>query len=598
MPDSNATPTPTVAPETSLVRLGLLREDQLQAALAHSEQHGCPLVQAIFQRGDIATDRLQALAFDHLLRLVESASDAQETTSSDESEPPQGSDADDTAELPVYPGRLTKEDRLSQYLVAHQLLTEGQLSSVQHYMKDHNTGLRQAILEIGIISRERLEDLAREQLEWLIQQPITNGGGTIPLVEPPSSILPNHEQRERDIRLELNQISKSATFSDLFQEMVERAFDTRTTDIHIDPQSEFYRVRFRIDGYLHDVLRLERESGHALTSRIKVAGNLNIVERRLPQDGQIQVRHADEDRTLRLASLPTVYGEKVVLRINETLSVSRDFARLGLTEAQQLQLDALVSKPYGAVLVAGPVGSGKTTTLYSCLSKVNVPGRNLMTIEDPIEYRLPGSNQVQIDPRAGLTFGSGLRAILRQDPNVLMIGEIRDDETAQIGIRAALTGVLVFSTIHAGDAASTVSALYNFGIPGYTLASGLIGVVSQRLVRRICPYCSVTQPLSETDIQGLKTLGLQSLDSSLSEITLYRGRGCEACFETGYLGRVGIFEIFEITDTIRELVLAQTTKDVLRQVAIDEGMIPLRRVALDRVLDGSTTLDEIFRAIN
>jgi type IV pilus assembly protein PilB len=262
-----------------------------------------------------------------------------------------------------------------------------------------------------------------------------------------------------------------------------------------------------------------------------------------------------------------------------------------MTAQQAAQLDRLVAQPYGAILVAGPVGSGKTTTLYTCLSMVNSSTRNVMTIEDPIENRIPGVNQTQVN--ADMRFHDGLRSMLRQDPDVIMIGEIRDDETARIGIRAAVTGVLVFSSIHGSDAPSTIGNLYNFGIPGYQLSNSLLAIVSQRLVRKICPYCRVTQAADAKLLAALE-LDLEEHEGRV----LHRGLGCAACFQTGYLGRTGIFEIMEIGDELRDLIFQQIPKDVLRRVAIDLGMQTLKQGAVDKILEGVTTAEEIYRVVS
>jgi type IV pilus assembly protein PilB len=479
------------------------------------------------------------------------------------------------------------DSALGPILIEQGLLTVDQWLSAQQYARDHNLDVRQAILELNLISSERLNALAFEHLTALA------GGGNGPAGAAQTSLLPDRAKLERDIRNELREVADTATPPDLVSQVIERAFDSRATDIHLDPQVGHYRVRYRIDGRLHDVLELDPALSAAVISRIKVVSNLNIVERRHPQDGRMTVVHAEKPRDLRVATIPTTLGEKIVIRIHEALTTALGFDQLGLNAAQIAQLSRLTDRPYGAVLVGGPVGAGKTTTLYSCLSRVNLPIRNVMTIEDPIEYRLEGVNQIQVDPRNDLSFGDGLRSILRQDPDVIMIGEIRDEETAHIGIRAALTGVLVFSTIHASDAASTIGSLYNYGIPGYTLSSSLQGVVSQRLIRKICPYCRVQYPADEP------TLRLLDLDpDQYRGLTLYRGQGCRACFQTGHLGRTGIFEVMEVGEELRELVFRQTPKDVLRQVAIDLGMQTLKRSAVDKVLDGTTTVEEVYRVIS
>ena len=398
---------------------------------------------------------------------------------------------------------------------------------------------------------------------------------------------------ERNVRGELREVAATAGPVDLVTQILGRACDCRATDVHFDPHETHHRVRYRIDGQLHDILDLDAGIATALVSRLKVMANLNIVERRHSQDGRITIRYKDRSRDLRLATLPTVLGEKVVIRIHETLDHSIGFEQLGLNQRETELLEGLCAKPYGAVLVAGPVGAGKTTTLYSCLSRVNLPTRNLMTIEDPIEHRLPGVNQMQVDNKALVTFGEGLRAMLRQDPDVIMIGEIRDEETAQIGIRAAMTGVLVFSSIHAADSPGTIGNLYEFKIPGYLLSNTLLGVISQRLMRKICLYCRTE---FEADEKTISLLGLEP--DQFPGLVLARGAGCASCFGTGYLGRTGIFEIMEVGDVLRELIFQQISKDVLRKVAVELGMQTLRQSAVDKVLQGLSTVEEVYRVVS
>ena len=516
------------------------------------------------------------------------------------------------------------EQALGALLVQDGLLSAVQLMAVQQYGLEHNLDLRQATLRLKLVSEERLQGLILEQVPLvqpsanrLILAPDENGPApSLPasVNHPPSASTqvgietettaahpmapraaqpPDLAQRERDIRKELKEIASTAASPDLVAQIFDRAFESRATDIHFDPQEAFFRVRYRIDGQLHDVLELEPAFATSLVSRIKVLADMNIVERRHSQDGRIRYRYRDQPRDLRVATMPVVLGEKIVIRIHEAMTEAYGFDLLGLEPAQSEQLSNICSKPYGAVLVAGPVGAGKTTTLYTCLSRVNSPNRNVMTIEDPIERRMPGVNQLQVDTRIDLTFGTGLKAMLRQDPDVIMIGEIRDDETAHIGIRAALTGVLVFSTIHASDAPSTLGNLYDFKIPGYMLSNTLLAVISQRLLRKICPYCKVS---FEADEQQLAMLGLDP--DERAGTLLARGEGCAACFQTGYLGRSGIFEIMEVNDTIRELIFQQIAKDVLRRVASDMGMRTLRQAAVDKVLEGATTLEEVYRVVS
>ncbi len=405
---------------------------------------------------------------------------------------------------------------------------------------------------------------------------------------------PDRTQHQRDVRKELQEKAGTASLSELVNQILERACDCQATDIHFDPQENGLRVRYRIDGQLQDILFVEPAMATPVVSRLKVISNLNIVERRHSQDGRITIHHNNRPRDLRLATFPTIFGEKIVIRIHEVLTDVDGFTHLGMTTEQAELLDRLITQPYGAILVAGPVGAGKTSTLYNCLEQINSPLKNVMTIEDPIEHRIPGVNQTQVNINAGdMSFSEGLRAMLRQDPDIIMIGEIRDDETARIGIRAALTGVLVFSTLHGSDAPSTISNLYNFGIPGYQLSSSLLAIVSQRLIRKICPYCRVTYAADE------KVLTALELDPDQHrELRLHRGLGCPACFQTGYLGRTGIFEIMVIGEELRDLIFQQIPRDVLRRVAVDLGMRTLKHSAVDKILEGTTTVEEAYRVVS
>jgi len=483
----------------------------------------------------------------------------------------------------------TTDQALAAALMQSGLITMDQLHAAQLYSVENHRDLRQAILELNLISAERLNALAFERLSAL-----AGGNGVVSAAsEAAAPLLPDQAKHQHDIRIELRALAATATLSDLVGQILERGFDSRATDIHFDPQERGLRIRYRVDGQLQDVLELDMATATPVISRIKVMSNLNIVERRHSQDGRITIQHLNRPRDLRVATFPTALGEKIVIRIHEVLTDGDGFERLGLSPTQSDQMGKMISKPYGAVLVAGPVGSGKTSTLYNFLGKVNSPSRNVMTIEDPIEHRIAGVNQTQVDVRGDMKFSDGLRAMLRQDPDVIMIGEIRDDETARIGIRASLTGVLVFSTIHASDSPSTIGNLYNFGIPGYQLSNSLLGIISQRLIRKICPYCRVTY---QADAKIMAALDLNPDEHE--GLMLHRGLGCAACFQTGYLGRTGIFEIMEVGEEIRELIFQQIPKDVLRRVAVDMGMQTLKSSAVDKILDGTTTVEEAYRIVS
>ena len=495
------------------------------------------------------------------------------------------------------------EQALGAVLVQDGLLSAAQLLAVQQYGQEHRLDLRQAILKLKMVPEDQLQRALVEGVPRASTAPPGDGAlvpvepaapapAAPPVPAPTADQPPNLSQRELDIRDEVKLIAATAGSPDLVAQIFIRAFETRATDIHFDPQDACLRVRFRIDGQLHDVLELDPAYATSLVSRIKLLADLNIVERRHAQDGRIRLPHGDQMRDLRVATLPTVLGEKIVVRVHETIAHSYGFETLGLSARETEQLNAICAKPYGCVLVAGPVGAGKTTTLYTCLNRVNAPTRNVMTIEDPIEHRLPGLNQMQVDSRTTVGFSEGLKAMLRQDPDVIMIGEIRDEETAHIGIRAAMTGVLVFSTIHASDAPGAIGNLYDFKIPGYLLSNTLLAIISQRLLRKICPYCKVTFTAEE---QHYSMLDLSPAD--YPDLTLARGEGCPACFQTGYLGRSGIFEIMEIGDVLRELIFQQIAKDVLRRVAIDLGMRTLRQNAVDKVIEGATTVEEVYRVV-
>ena len=507
---------------------------------------------------------------------------------------PTGSDR--PASLPVVanhdiPTLSPGEEALAGALLKRGLLTIDQVRLAHAYGTEHGRDLRQSILELALISPEVLNQLAFERLSELSDQSQPSAAASLGAVAAPLS--PDRTQHHRDVRKDLQDRAVTATLSEFVAAILERACDCQATDVHFDPQENGLRVRFRIDGQLQDIIFVEPSMATPVISRLKVVSNLNIVERRHSQDGRITIQHKNRPRDLRLATFPTIFGEKIVIRIHEVLTDASGFAQLGMTPTQAETLERLIAQPYGAILVAGPVGAGKTSTLYNCLERINSPLKNVMTIEDPIEHRMPGVNQTQISNPNEMGFSEGLRAMLRQDPDIVMIGEIRDEETARIGIRAALTGVLVFSTLHGSDAPGTISNLYNFGIPGYQLSSSLLAIVSQRLVRKICPYCRVSHTADEKMLMALE------LDPDMHrELRMHRGLGCPACFQTGYLGRTGIFEIMEIGEVLRDLIFQQIPRDVLRRVAVDLGMRTLKHSAVDKIMEGVTTAEEAYRVVS
>ena len=373
--------------------------------------------------------------------------------------------------------------------------------------------------------------------------------------------------------------------------LISRAVEQRASDIHIEPFEKDVKVRYRIDGILYNVETPPKALKAAIISRVKLMARLNIAERRLPQDGRIKLRVLGKEIDLRVSTLPTMYGESVVMRILDKSDSSKiNLKALGFPERELQLVEEITSRPHGIFLVTGPTGSGKTTTLYSALLRINLPDKKIITIEDPVEYQMDGVNQIQVNPQIGLTFASGLRSIVRQDPDVIMIGEIRDLETAEIAIRSSLTGHLVFSTLHTNDAPSSITRLLDMGVEDYLLASSLLGVLAQRLVRVICRECKKPYPI---DAKVLHSHGFNG--SSSGEVTLYRGEGCEACGYTGYEGRVGIFELMLIDDALRRLIVTKEDANVIAAKARELGMITLREDGWHKTLQGITTLDEVLR---
>jgi general secretion pathway protein E len=377
----------------------------------------------------------------------------------------------------------------------------------------------------------------------------------------------------------------------LVNQMLVRALESRASDVHIEPFENQLKVRYRIDGILHEVESPPRQLQAAVISRLKILAQLNIAERRLPQDGRIKIRLAGKDVDLRIATVPTLYGESVVIRLLERGQIFTQLETLGFPAVLLAQFNEMILKPHGMLLVTGPTGSGKTTTLYGALQKINDPGKKIITIEDPVEYQLSGVNQIHVKPQIGLTFANGLRSIVRQDPDVIMVGEIRDAETAEIAVQAALTGHLVFSTLHTNDAAGAISRLLEMGVQDYLLSSSLLGVLAQRLVRRLCPRCRREVPFSGSD--GL-TAELEIYESNALR-TVWEPVGCDACNGTGYLGRVGIFEFLPVTSEICKVIVKRADAGAIRTLAVQQGMRLLREDGWDKVRQGVTTLAEVLR---
>jgi type IV pilus assembly protein PilB len=402
------------------------------------------------------------------------------------------------------------------------------------------------------------------------------------------------EERTREDEVSVDQLREmleDAPVVRLANLIVRQAIRDKASDIHVQPEASRVRIRFRIDGVLHDVMTVPKKVQAPLISRIKVMADLDIAEKRAPQDGRISLRVAGREFDFRVSTNPGVNGEKVVMRILDKRGVQVGLNQLGMPAAMMEDFEALVNRSYGIIAVTGPTGSGKSTTLYAVLNTINSPEKNLLTIEDPVEYQLPGLTQTAVNERAGVTFATALRTFLRQDPDVILVGEIRDTETALIATEAALTGHLVFSTLHTNDAPTAVARLIEMGVEPFLIASSVIGVMAQRLVRVICPECkeSYTPP-----VEAFRRLNL-AVDTEA--VTFYRGRGCDRCRQTGYRGRIGIFELMLVTDSMRELILRKAPTHEIRQHALEAGMVTLQQDAMQKVLEGITTMEEALRVV-
>ncbi|MCH2171255.1 type II secretion system ATPase GspE [Myxococcota bacterium] len=377
----------------------------------------------------------------------------------------------------------------------------------------------------------------------------------------------------------------------LVNSMLQHAVKERTSDIHIEPFESEIRVRFRIDDVLYEPMKpLPRALMASIVSRIKIMGGLNIAEKRLPQDGRIRLKIAGRDYDVRLSTIPIAHGERVVMRLLPRTQDLLNLERIGFNEMQLTIMERLITRPNGIVLVTGPTGSGKTTTLYGALSRINATDKNIITIEDPVEIQLSGVGQIEVNPKIGLTFANGLRSILRQDPNVILVGEIRDLETAEIAIQASLTGHLVFSTLHTNDAASAITRLVDMGVEPFLVASSLVAVLAQRLVRVLCADCRVPYPATAEELVDI------GAEKTHVGIDLYRAEGCAQCNYTGYRGRVGIFELMLVDDELRAHVSGNIDAKTIKQVTINKGMHTLRTDGARKVLDGITSVAEILRA--
>ena len=407
-----------------------------------------------------------------------------------------------------------------------------------------------------------------------------------------TEIIFKEEEEEEDLK-KLEAISKGAPIIQLVNMLIVQGVKDRASDIHIEPNEVGLLIRFRIDGILHDIRTLPNKIKSAIISRVKILAKMDIAERRLPQDGRFQVKFGTKEVDLRVSTIPTVFGEKVVLRLLDKSKGLISLEKLGFLPDQLTQFESIISKSYGIILLTGPTGSGKTTTLYAALNRVNSKDKNIITVEDPVEYKLDRINQIQVKPKINLVFANALRSILRQDPDIMMIGEIRDTETAQIAVQAALTGHLVFSTLHTHDAASALTRLIDMDIEPFLISSSVIGVLAQRLVRVICEKCKEKYIPEEYILRGLNIK--KELKNKKNKFTLFRGTGCHFCKNTGYYGRTSIYELIVLDEKIKSLIVSKASSNVIKNVGIKKGMKTLKDSGLEKAIQGITTIEEVLR---
>jgi len=428
----------------------------------------------------------------------------------------------------------------------------------------------------AILSAINLQyDLGRDSAEQLMQDMEENGTTIISEIEETADLLDD---------------TSEAPIIKLLNHIISQSIKARASDIHFEPYQNSFTVRYRVDGILYDLLTPPKWIQPALISRVKVMAKMNIAEKRLPQDGRFEVKIGDQDTDCRVSTIPTAFGERVVLRLLNKSGSLLELVDVGLSPGRLKLLKKLVASPNGIILVTGPTGSGKTTTLYAVLSSINKPDINIITIEDPIEYQILGISQIQVNPKIELTFARGLRSIVRQDPDVILVGEIRDRETADIAVQSALTGHLVFSTLHTNDSASAITRLVDIGVEPFLISSSVLAVVAQRLVRVLCDECKTTYRPSDI---YLKSIGVAP--QRFNQNNIYKAVGCENCIQTGYRGRLAIFEIMLMTDRIKSLILSTFDSNRIKNEALQDKMISLRYDGLKKVLDGVTTIEEVLR---
>jgi len=445
---------------------------------------------------------------------------------------------------------------------------------------------------IRLATQKKIHVLLGEESKILeaIERSYGTGGSSMEKIIEDMESIPDYQEGDEENVDQLRDMASEGPVIRLVNLIITRAIERRASDIHLEPFEDNFRVRYRIDGVLHDVESPPKRLQAAIISRVKIMAKLNIAERRLPQDGRIMLRVKGKEIDFRVSTVPTIHGESIVLRILDKSSIVLDILKLGFARDTLDTFQELIDHPHGIILVTGPTGSGKTTTLYCALQKINSPDKKIITVEDPVEYQLKGINQIQVKPAINLTFANALRSIVRQDPDVILIGEIRDSETAEIAIHSALTGHLVLSTLHTNDAPSAITRLINMGMEDYLLSSTIIGILAQRLVRAACPHCQVPYTPDPAVLHEMKMDGVNP-----EEMKIFDVKGCSQCGNTGYWGRFGIYELLRVTEDIQRLIMEKKDANVIKDQARKSGMRTLREDGWQKVREGTTTVSEVLR---
>ena len=555
-----------------LTKTGLVSEEQCRKAMAERRATGREVTQILIDSCVVTRTQLGvALAKEYSVPYVD--------LSQAEIDP---------AAVALLPEHLCEENRMLPIAVAGDRVTVAMANPNDTAARDmFRMMVSREVVPVLAFDKDLLEALKREHSRVQVLAPAAAGA---PAAVSPLTRLKERLQGAAGSMQEMATMAERMGVIDLVTSIIEGAINSRATDIHLEPQMYGLRVRYRIDGMLYDVMTLPEKMEEEIVARVKVLSSMDVTERRHPQDGHCSIEIGEKTYDMRAATLPTVLGEKMVLRMLNADEVFLGLGELGL-EPEQLQLvEAAVARPYGMILVTGPIAAGKTSTLYAALSEIDIFTRNVVTIEDPVEYRLPGINQVEIDHRVDRTFANMLRAVLRQDANVMMVGEIRDEDTAGVAVRAAMTGHMVFSTLHANDAVGAIGALRHLGIPAYLVTSAVHTVAAQRLVRKVCPRCR--EPYTP-DESLLRAAGLDPQE--VRRMIFYKAVGCKECYRTGYRGRTGIFEILPMDDTIKSMVLSGAGHDDIVRTAREKGMLSLMQAGVKKVQEGAVTLEELLR---